>query len=383
MVRTIDKLSFHEVWVFVVVSTFGVAVLATVWKFGIEEWADPFLAGDHGVDSFGERVEFVVACTFCSLIAMVFPAMLLHRLLADRLASNRLAAAVFNAAPQPMVVTDARRHVMAANPAFEQLTGYAAADVVGQPVSFLKSDQQGSDFYETLGKCIEQSGTWSGEVRNRRPDGSVYVAWLSIRATRDEKGQVGEYVGALTDISWRKKKEDEALHMAMHDPLTGLANRRLFLVRLHQVIAAATISAETVAILYIDLDGFKNINDIHGHGVGDAVLCTTAQRLASCARSADLVARLGGDEFVILLREVDSAEAAGQVAQRCIDLVGTPIACPDLSVTIGASIGVALTSHEIGSAETLLNLADTTMYAAKRQGRGCYLIRTENGSGAC
>lgn len=361
---------------FVILSGVGVAVLATVWKFGLEEWADPFLPGEHAEDNLAERIEFVVACTVCSLIAMVLPAKLLHRLLAERLASNRLAAAVFNAAPQPMVVTDARRQVMAANPAFEQLTGYAAADVVGHPVSFLKSDQQGSDFYEALGKGIEQSGTWAGEVRNRRPDGSVYVAWLSIRATRDESDLIGEYVGVLTDISWRKEREDEALHLAMHDPLTGLANRRLFLERLHQVMAAASISAETVAVLFIDLDGFKTVNDTHGHAVGDAVLRTAAQRLGTCARSADVVARLGGDEFVILLREVDSAEAAGQVAQRCIDLVSEPVVLSDLTVVVGASIGVALTSPGVSSAEALLEQADSTMYAAKRQGRGRYLIRT-------
>jgi len=350
----------------------GVALLAIVWKFGFEEFLDPFLPGDHGIDSVAERWEFVVAASLMSALALVLPAVIVYRLGHDRLKNSRLAAAVFNAAPQPMVVTDANRLVIAANPAFEQLTGYTAAEVIGQPIAILKSDQHDLSFYKSMGRSLDTEGAWSGEVHNQRPDGSAYVVYLSITTTHDAEGKVGEYVGVLTDITWRKQREEEALHLAMHDPLTGLPNRRLFEERLRQVFASAVICDETVALLYIDLDGFKGVNDTLGHAVGDEVLKLSAQRLAACARSADIVARLAGDEFVILLRNIESPAAAELVAGRCVDSLAEPIVIFGQTARVGASVGIALSSPS-GTAADLLHTADSMMYAAKKLGRGTYV----------
>lgn len=373
----LDQLSLRDLLAFVLLSATGVALLAIGWKFGIEEWADPYLPGEHAPDSIAERWEFVVMASLFSALALVLPAFAVYRLLGERLAGNRLASAVFNAAPQAMVVTDVERRVIAANPAFEKLSGYTPAEVVGQPISILKSDQQSDQFYAEMNRILEETGAWSGEVRNRRPDGSLYVVWLSITATRSRESKVGEYVGVLTDITWRKEREEAALHQATHDPLTGLANRRLLMERLQQVMASALISGEIIALLFIDLDGFKQVNDTLGHAAGDEVLKVAAHRLAACARSADMVARLAGDEFVILLREVVKPVAAEIVAQRCLDSITEPIDIAGTLASVGASIGIALSSHRIGSAEALLQSADSTMYEVKRQGRGAFLFSTE------
>lgn len=378
MKRGFEKVSLPGLTAFVLLSAGGVAVLAMLWKFGIEEWLDPWLPGIHATDSEAERWEFVVMASLFSALALVVPAFVVARLFADRLAADRLASAVFDSAPQPMVVTDARRCIIAVNPAFEALTGHAAASIIGQPVGCLKSDQQDPAFYRELGRALDSSGSWAGELHNQRPDGSPYVIWLSITATRDAAGRVGEYIGVMTDITWRKQREEQALHLAMHDPLTGLANRRLFLERLQQVMASARVSGEVVALLFIDLDGFKQVNDSHGHAAGDEVLKVASQRLNACARAADMVARLAGDEFVILLREVESAEAAGVVARRCVDSLAEPITLAAVEARIGASIGIALSSHRVTSAEALMRLADGAMYEVKRRGRGAFLLNPES-----
>jgi diguanylate cyclase (GGDEF)-like protein/PAS domain S-box-containing protein len=377
MRSTLEHVSFRGLAGFVLLSAAGVALLAMVWKFGIEEWLDPYLLGDHGVDSIAERWEFVVMSSLFSILALLAPSAFVFRLFRERLAANRLAAAVFKSAPQPMVVTDAARRVIAVNPAFEKLTGYQGSAVVDTAVSFLKSDLNDGALYAEISRSLDNGGSWSGEVRNRRPDGSQYVIWLTITCTRDETGQVSEFIGVLTDITWRKRQEEEAMHLATHDPLTGLANRRLFMERLEQVLASVTVTGERLAVLFVDLDGFKGVNDTHGHAVGDQVLKAAAGRLAACARSADLVARLSGDEFVLLLRNVEATVEAEVVAQRCIDKLKGLTEADGQTVAVGASIGVAMSSPMTTSADALLELADRSMYAAKRRGKGIYVLQAD------
>ena len=368
------KPSAGGVAAFVGLTAIAVAGLAILWKFGIEEIVDPYLPGQHDSDSVAERWEFVVAATLFSVLALLPPTLFVKRLLRERLAASRLSTAVFRSAPQPMVVTDRQRRVIAANPAFEKLTGYAADAVMLTPVDFLRTELNDAAVYDEMGHALAHEGAWSGELRNVRPDGSQYVVWLTVTATRDEAGEVSEFIGVLTDITWRKRQEEEAIHQATHDPLTGLANRRLFMERLGQVLASVPVTGERIAVLFIDLDGFKQINDAGGHATGDAVLRETARLLSSCARGADFLARFAGDEFVILLRNVESADEAEVVAQRCVDRVGALRAVGNSKVSIGASVGVALSSPLTVSADALLADADWAMYVAKRGGKGRFAI---------
>jgi diguanylate cyclase (GGDEF)-like protein/PAS domain S-box-containing protein len=370
----VDHLSRGSLLAFIALSAATVALLAIFWKFGVEELLDPYLPGAHAADSAAERWEFVVVATLFSALSLLIPSAVVRRLVRERLAASRLSAAVFKSAPQPMVVTDRNRRVIAVNPAFEKLTGYPAEAVVNTAVSFLKSDLNNTALYDDIGLALERNGAWSGEIRNRRPDGSQYIVWLNITATRDEAGEVSEFIGVLTDITWRKRQEEEAIHQATHDPLTGLANRRLFVERLEQVLASIPVTGERLAVLFIDLDGFKRVNDTHGHAVGDAVLQEAARRLSACARSADFPARLAGDEFVLLLRNVESAAEAEVVAQRCVERVAEIRAVDGQPVSVGASIGVALSTPATDSVDALLEAADQAMYAAKRRGKGGYAV---------
>jgi PAS domain S-box-containing protein len=221
-----------------------VALLAFGWKFGVEEWLDPFLPGEHAADSIAERWEFVIASTFFAIAATAPPSLFVGRLLRERMTADRLSAAVFDSAPQPMLVTDHERTILAINPAFEEMSGWSRADLVGCPASTLRSGDHPDEFYKSISHALDTTGAWTGEVTNRRQDGSPYAAALAITGVRDERGIVIEFIGVLTDITWRKQREEQALFDATHDPLTGLANRRLLMVRLRQVIAASTVSAE-------------------------------------------------------------------------------------------------------------------------------------------
>jgi len=364
---------------FIVLTAFAVAVLAIGWKFGIEEIVDPYLPGEHAPDSIAERWEFVIASVLFSVVALLAPSAAVMRLLRERLAASRLSTAVFNSAPQPMVVTDRWRRVIAVNPAFEKLTGYPADEVMNTPVAFLKTDLNDAVLYDEIDQALDRSGAWSGEVCNRRPDGSQYVVWLNVTATRDEAGEVSEFIGVLTDITWRKRQEEEAIYQATHDPLTGLANRRLFMERLEQVLASVPVTGERLAVLFVDLDGFKAINDHWGHATGDTVLREAGKLLASCARAADFLARFAGDEFVLLLRNVESVPEAEVVAQRCVERIGELCEVAGCRVSIGASVGIALSAPLTASAESLLSEADWAMYTAKRRGKGGYALHGDPG----
>jgi diguanylate cyclase (GGDEF)-like protein/PAS domain S-box-containing protein len=354
---------------FLAASTLAVALLASLWKFGFEETMDPYLPGLHAVDSLAERWEFVISCSLFALLSLVIPSIVGYRLLTEHLAALRFSSEVFTAAPQPMAVADAKGHIVAVNLAFEQLTGRTSETLLGHPTDTLWGLEAAQELPLMVREELAAHGAWSGEVRNQRPDNSTYVVWLSIKAARDPQGVVREYIASLTDITWRKQREESTLHLAMHDPLTDLANRRMFMEHLQQVTAAARVSGEILAVLFIDLDDFKQINDHLGHAIGDEVLKTVAHRLRTRARSADLVARFGGDEFVMLLRNIESQESAILVAERCRQAVEQPLLIDGLSINIGASIGRALSGHQVLSADSLLERADSAMYEVKKQRR--------------
>ncbi|OGB35459.1 MAG: hypothetical protein A3F78_17075 [Burkholderiales bacterium RIFCSPLOWO2_12_FULL_61_40] len=304
---------------------------------------------------------------------------------------QRIAATAFES-QEGMFVTDAQRNILSVNRAFSAITGYSAEEAVGQNPRMFKSGKQDAAFYAAMADSLQRSGRWQGEIWNRRKSGELYPEWLMITSVKDASGEVTNYVAALTDITLRKQAEDEIKNLAFHDALTQLPNRRLLNDRLRQAMAASKRSAYFGALMFLDLDNFKPLNDVHGHEVGDLLLVEVAQRLQACVREMDTVARFGGDEFVVMLGHLDPdvAEATAQahaVAQNIRTALSQPYALAlqnegkaDTVVEhhCTVSIGVALFSNQEVRADDLLKWADVAMYKAKEAGRNtvCFWTTT-------
>ncbi|MFD2233942.1 diguanylate cyclase domain-containing protein [Phaeospirillum tilakii] len=289
--------------------------------------------------------------------------------------SRRLAAAVVEWSPQAIVVADLAGTVIIVNPAFSRLSGLESADIVGRPVSMLRSGHHDPAFHGAIRQAVEREGLWCGEVWNRHKDGTPYAVWLSITRVSAEAGG-GFLVGFYFDITERKRQEARILREANQDPLTGLPNRRMFEESLESALAAARHAGHRVAVLLIDLDGFKAVNDRNGHDAGDALLCEIARRMTAALRVGDLVARLGGDEFVVLLAPLDAEGGeAGvrRVAGHLVEQVSRPVPFAGGLLTVSASIGIALGDGGQPAAE-LIKRADTAMYAVKRSGKRGYRL---------
>ena len=285
----------------------------------------------------------------------------------------RIAATAFES-QEGMAVTDAAGVILRVNRAFTEITGYGAEEIVGKRPNVLKSDRHDAAFYAAMRESIARTGSWQGEIWNRRKSGEVFPEWLSITAVWDEDGKVTNYVAAFSDITSRKAAADEIQNLAFYDPLTRLPNRRLLLDRLEQALASTTRSRKSGALLFIDLDNFKDLNDTLGHNIGDLLLQQVAQRLAACVRDDDTVARLGGDEFVVMLK--DLSEVAQEAATHA-EVVGEKILA-ELNRTYQlashahhctASIGITLFEDHQGSVDEMLKRADLAMYQAKAAGR--------------
>jgi diguanylate cyclase (GGDEF)-like protein/PAS domain S-box-containing protein len=285
----------------------------------------------------------------------------------------RIAAIAFNS-QEGMFITDAAGVIQRVNHAFIETTGYSTMEAVGKTPTLLRSGRHDEHFYHTMWRTLAQDGYWQGEIWNRRKSGEIYPEWLTITAVKNEEGQVGHHVAAFSDITQRKADEEEIKHLAFYDPLTRLPNRRLLLDRLHQALAASARSHRYGALLFIDLDNFKNLNDTLGHDMGDRLLQQVASRLESCVREGDTVARLGGDEFVLMLE--DLSEQADEAATQT-EAVGEKIlATLNDAYTLGPhehhntpSIGITLFVGHEASIDELLKHADLAMYQAKSAGR--------------
>ena len=285
----------------------------------------------------------------------------------------RVAAAVFESS-EGMIVTDADGYILRVNGAFTELTGFSEDEVVGKTSRILKSGRHSAEFYVEMWRSLAETGTWQGEICDRRKNGEVYPQWLTITAVKDDRGQVTNYVSTLLDITTRKKAEEEIKHLAFFDPLTNLPNRRLCMDRLAQALASSRRTGRDVAVMFIDLDHFKQLNDAFGHDAGDKLLQQVAVRLQSCVREGDTVARLGGDEFVIMLENLsdDPQQAVAQVevvGGKVLTTVNTPFTIDDVAHHTSPSIGVVLFNSRQTEVEDLLKCADSAMYAAKSAGR--------------
>lgn len=293
------------------------------------------------------------------------------RLLAEaRLAQ---AAKVFESTSEGIMITDQDNRIISVNWAFEVITGYTEEEVLGKNPDILGSNRHDEEFYRKMWASIKKKGSWHGEIWNRRHNGEIYPEWLNISVVRDAAGNLTNYVGIFSDISERKMAEDRMRHLAHHDVLTDLPNRVLMLDRLEQALVHAQRRKQTVALLFMDIDHFKHINDTLGHDIGDLLLQEVARRLLGCVREQDTVSRQGGDEFVIILPETDAAGAC-MVAQKMLDEVSCPMRLHERELSITPSIGISIYPEDAKTIDGLIKQADQAMYAAKQAGRGNFKL---------
>lgn len=283
-----------------------------------------------------------------------------------------IAASVFSHAAEGILITDPKGVIVDVNEAFTRISGYSREEVLGRNPNFLKSGRQGPDFYAGMWRSLLETGRWTGEVWNRRKNGEVYAELLSISAVRDRQGMVTHYVGIFSDITLLKEQQRQLEHIAFYDPLTGLPNRALLADRMRQAMAQALRRGRSMAVVYLDLDGFKAVNDTHGHAVGDRLLIALAQRMRAALREEDTLARLGGDEFVALLPDGEACSAA---VRRLLAAAAEPIQVQGLDLQVSASVGVTLYPQaDAVDADQLLRQADQAMYQAKLAGKNRFHV---------
>lgn len=287
----------------------------------------------------------------------------------------KLYASVFTNSREGMLITDANARILAINPAFTVITGYSLEDVAGAKPSILSSGRHGPEYYRAMWRIIKAEGQWQGEVWNSRRNGDVYPEWLTITAVRDEHAVVTHYIGIFTDLSEYKHAQAHIQHLSHHDVLTGLPNRSLFGKRLGDAIVQAQQNNLEAAVLLLDLDRFKLINETMDHATGDELLRMVARRSLSVLRETDTLARQGGDEFVIVLPNTNQAQAA-TTARRLLRAVSQPCQLGQHELSVTCSIGIALFPHDGDSSDLLLRCADAAMIRAKQEGRNDFQFYT-------
>lgn len=290
----------------------------------------------------------------------------------------RLQAMVFNGVQEGIVITDAKGCVVDANPAFVRSTEYPLEEMRGWNMRFVQSGRQDRSFYQQMWRSIRETGNWQGEIWNRRRSGDIYLEWISISAVHDDTGKVANYVGIAVDLSRMHHPQSELERMAHHDALTNLPNRLLLMSRLEHAIERFKRYGGVGAVLFIDLDRFKPVNDTLGHKAGDELLQTVAERLKARLRDIDTLARFGGDEFVVVLEEIPDPHAAAAVAVDLIDQLNIPfkLSCGG-TVNIGGSVGITVFPDDGECPAQLIEQADQALYDAKSAGRGRYRFFTQ------
>ena len=285
----------------------------------------------------------------------------------------RLSAAVFSNTQEGVVITDCDGRILTVNPAFSAITGYDPGELIGHSMRLLQSGRHDRAFYDALWDAVRTTGHWQGEIWNRRKNGEVYPELLTISTVRDQHGEIVNYVGSFSDITSFKRSQQRMEHLAHHDALTGLPNRLMLLSRLEHAVAKARRDQGQGAVLFLDLDRFKHVNDTHGHPAGDALLIAVAERLRERLRDSDTLARLGGDEFVIVLEQLAERDQAAAIAQELIARLSEPFELPGGQVArIGASIGIALFPADGTAPDALIQRADVALYESKQGGRGTH-----------
>jgi len=285
-----------------------------------------------------------------------------------------MAHALIEASDDGIMVADGNSIIQSVNPAFSMLTGYTEEEVIGQPANIISSGQHGKAFYEAMWATIDQHGRWQGEIWNRRKNGEVYPEWLTITRIKEPVNQTVLYAGIFNDITERKNSETMIEHLAYYDPLTKLPNRQLFYDRLDAALLQANAHSTQLAVLFIDLDHFKRVNDSLGHSVGDQVLCMVADIFSQCLSDVDTIARIGGDELVVLLNDVTEQADVYRIAQRLVNSLNTPLDINSRELIMTTSVGCAIYPQDGVSREELLKHADSAMYRAKEEGRNRFCL---------
>jgi diguanylate cyclase (GGDEF)-like protein/PAS domain S-box-containing protein len=283
----------------------------------------------------------------------------------------KLADLVYQSIAEAVMVADADNQIVSINPAFTRMTGYSQQEAIGQSTSLLKSGRQNEAFYQTMWYELHSTGGWQGEIWNRRKNGEIYLEWLTISTVYDDQNNVLHRVATFSDITDQKHAEQTIWQQANFDSLTGLPNRHMFYERLAQEMKKSKRAGLPLALLFLDLDHFKDINDTMGHGKGDLLLKEMAQRLVHCVRNTDTVARLGGDEFTIILSEIREHDSIERLAQEILHQLTKPFELDGQCAYASVSIGITLFPEDTDDIDELIKNADQAMYAAKNQGRNC------------
>lgn len=285
---------------------------------------------------------------------------------------RQIAESLFNNSSEGICITDPAGRIIEINPTLTTLTGYTKQDLAGKTPSIFSSEIQPPAYFAEMWKSLEEVGQWRGELWNRHKAGELYAIRLNISAICDETGKVTHYLGILADITAKKHLQAELEKSANHDALTGLPNRQLLADRLHQAIAQAKRTGMTLAVCYLDLDGFKPINDTLGHHAGDCVLIEVSKRLNESVRDGDTVSRVGGDEFIVLLLGLENLAECEQILTRITQSASAPISVENKDVSVTTSIGVAIYPDGSDDAQILIARADSAMYRSKMAGGNCW-----------
>ncbi|HIJ38047.1 MAG TPA: EAL domain-containing protein [Rhodospirillaceae bacterium] len=288
----------------------------------------------------------------------------------------RLSASVFEHASEATVITDNKNRIISVNPAFTQITGYSPEDVIGLDPKVLNSGRQPKEFFKNMWETLKSKGLWQGEIQNIRKNGDIYTEWLSINVLRNDQGDVIRHIGVFSDISDAKKAQETIERQATFDTLTGLPNRSLTMDRLRQMLSFCRRNGRMFAVMFMDLDHFKSVNDALGHAAGDELLVKTALRIKNVLRDSDSVGRMGGDEFIVLLGELNSADDIIPIANKILSEVRQPLLVAGHTLKTAISIGITVYPLDGDTAEAMLKNADSAMYEAKKHGRNTFCFFT-------
>ena len=279
---------------------------------------------------------------------------------------------LFERSSEAIIIYDTSRKILKVNQAFQKVTGYSALEVIGKGPEIFRTSDHPNDFYDGIERALEECGFWQGEVSRRRRDGAHFIAWLTTNRVTTESGELTHYISIFSDIGALKRHEKELSYLAHHDPLTGLPNRNLLMDRVMHALPLSKRKDRKHALLFIDLDRFKEVNDTAGHTVGDAILIETARRMSECVRESDTLARLGGDEFMLLMEDINSKDEVAIIAERMRQVMQQPFHHAGKEFYLSCSIGISLIPDDGDKVDELISRADSAMYQAKAKGRNTW-----------